>query len=102
MESFFCKSGKFPLHIGALNMDFKVNMKRISLVSILFALSGCTTLDIQPWSSEEILDGVVSSVISGRQTSYGNEATCNRYKSIGGSSYRQWIKDGKIACSYKS
>jgi hypothetical protein len=81
--------------------DFLINMKCTSFMLISLVLSGCTALDIQSWSSGEIVDGVISSAISGRQTSYGNEATCNRYKAIGGSSYRQWIKDGEIACSYK-
>ena len=83
-------------------MDFLNNMKRILLVFIVLGHSGCSTLNIRPWSSEEVIDGVISSVISGRQTSYGNDARCNHYKMIGGSSYREWTKDGKIACSYKS
>ena len=83
-------------------MDFLINMKRISLLFFVLVLSSCSTLDIKPWSSEEVIDGVISSVISGRQTSYGNEARCNHYKMISGSSYREWTKDGKIACSYKS
>lgn len=67
----------------------------------MLALSGCSTLDLKPWSTEEFVDGVISTAISGKQTSYGNEATCNHYKMIGGSSYREWVKDGEIACSYK-
>jgi hypothetical protein len=85
-----------------MNLLINTKLKHISFVLILFLLSGCTALDIQPWSSEEIIDGVIFSVISGKQTSYANEATCNRYKTLGGSSYRQWMKDGKIACSYKN
>jgi len=83
-------------------MDFMFKRKFSLLLPIMISITGCTALDIKPWSSEEVIDGVISSVISGRQTSYGNEATCNHYKMIGGSSYREWIKDGKIACSYKS
>jgi len=77
------------------------NMKHISLAYFALVLSGCSTLDLKPWSAENVIDGVISSLISGRQTSYGNEASCNHYKMIGGSSYREWTKDGKIACSYK-
>ena len=82
-------------------MDFLAHVKPALLALFVASLSGCSTLDIQPWSSEEIIDGVISSALTGRKTAYGNQATCNHYKMVGGSSYREWKQDGEIACSYK-
>ena len=65
----------------------------------IFLLSGCTALDIKPWSADDIIDGIITTTITGDNTSYGNEATCNHYKMKCGSGYREWIKDGEIACS---
>lgn len=71
----------------------------ILLAFSIILLSGCTALDLKPWSSEDIIDGITTSAITGDSTSYGNEATCNHYKMKSGSGYREWVKDGEIACS---
>jgi len=67
-------------------------------LSITF-LSGCAALDIKPWSAGDIVDGVMTTTVTGNSTSYGNEATCNHYKMKCASRYREWVKDGEIACS---
>lgn len=69
---------------------------------ILTLLTSCSALDLRPWSSEDIIDGVISSAITGNKTSYGNEATCNHFKMICGSGYREWVSAGKIACSCRN
>jgi hypothetical protein len=82
-------------------MKLIISFKRVLVLSLVISTSGCATLDLQPWSTGDIVDGVITSIVSGKPTSYGNKATCNQYKMIGGSTYREWKKDGKIACSYE-
>ena len=71
----------------------------ILLVFSITFLSGCAALDIKPWSGGDIVDGIITTTVTGNTTSYGNEATCNYYKMKCDSGYREWIKDGEIACS---
>ena len=83
-------------------MDLLKKFSTTSVVLLFSAMNvGCASLDIQPWTAEEIVDDIIISSITGVQTSYGNQARCNHYKMIGGSSYREWYKNGKIACSYQ-
>lgn len=82
-------------------MEFFIKTKYISIFFLVLAFSGCTALNLKPWSTEDIIDGVITSAITGKQTSFGNNAQCNYFKMVGGASYREWIKDGEIACSYK-
>jgi hypothetical protein len=77
-------------------------IKHCFLLSIITLLSSCTALDIKPWSSADIIDGIITTAITGEQTSYSNEATCNHYKMKCGSGYREWVKDGEISCSCSS
>ena len=77
-------------------------IKHCFTLSILVFLSSCSTLDIKPWSSADIIDGIITTAITGDQTSYGNGAACNHYKMKCGSGYREWVKDGEIACSCSS
>jgi len=80
-------------------MELRNKIKYFFLLSLLVFLSGCAALDLKPWSSEDIIHGIITTAISGDQTSYGNESTCNNYKMTCGGGYREWISDGKIACS---
>ncbi|MCZ8531595.1 hypothetical protein [Alteromonas sp. PRIM-21] len=41
-------------------------------ILLLGSLSGCTALDIKPWTVEEVLGDVISSTISGNKVSRGN------------------------------
>jgi hypothetical protein len=80
-------------------MELPNKIKYSSLLFLLVFLSGCTTLDFKPWSSEDIIDGIITTAITGEQTLYGNESRCNHYKMVCGTGYQEWISDGKIACS---
>lgn len=80
-------------------MDLVHKIKVSFFFLFIMSITSCSMLDIQPWSSEEIVDGIITTAITGDNTSYGNEATCNHYKMKCGSGYREWVKDGKIACS---
>jgi hypothetical protein len=68
----------------------------------MLSLTSCAALDIKPWSAEGIVDGIITTAITGKNTSYGNKARCNHYKMVGGSTYREWTKDGEIACSMEA
>ena len=81
-------------------MNLSTSIKRVSLLFCVLSLSSCAALDIKPWSAEGVVDGFITSLITGKTTSYGNKATCNHFKMVGGSTYREWTKDGEIACSY--
>ncbi|KTF07607.1 secreted protein, partial [marine sediment metagenome] len=41
-------------------------------ILLLGSLSGCTALDIKPWTAEEVLGDVISSTISGNKVFRGN------------------------------
>ena len=81
-------------------MNLSTSVKRASILCCVLALSSCATLDIQPWSAEKTVDAFITTLITGKTTSYGNKATCNHYKMVHGATYREWTKDGEIACSY--
>lgn len=71
-------------------------MVRMSILILL--ISGCSTT---PPTIESFLDTAITSLITGKKISYGNEATCNQFKSSCGSDYKQWTRNNKIACSCK-
>ena len=81
-------------------MNLSTSVKRASLLCCVLSLSSCATLDIQQWSAEKTVDAFITTLITGKTTSYGNKATCNHFKMVGASTYREWTKDGEIACSY--
>jgi hypothetical protein len=62
-------------------------------------MSGCATTASKSWSTDDIVNGGITTTVTGNSTSYGNQATCNHYKMKCGSRYREWLKDGEIACS---
>jgi|TARA_R110002124_G_C8613060_1_gene485521 hypothetical protein len=81
-------------------MNLLTNMKRIFILLCLLALSGCAVLDLKPITAEDVIYGFIIKEATGKTSSYGRQATCDEYKRIGGDSYREWEKDGKIACAY--
>jgi len=90
-------SSKLVINFNEIIMSL---INKSKLFFLLFLVSGCSALDIKPWSAEDILDGIFTSVITGNETSYGNEAQCNHLKATCGSGYRVWVQnDGKLACS---
>ena len=62
-------------------------------------LSGCAATTSKPWSTDDIINGNVTTTVSGNSTSYGNQAICNQYKMKCGSRYKEWIQGGEIACT---
>jgi hypothetical protein len=85
---------------GVSRMNLLTNKKRIFLLLCLLAPSGCAVLDLKPVSAEEMVHVFIIKEATGKTASYGNQAKCDHYKRIGGDSYREWEKDGKIACAH--
>jgi hypothetical protein len=80
-------------------MELPNKIKYLFLLSLLVFLSGCAALDLKPWSSEDIIDGIITTAITEDRTSYGNKSSCNHYNMTCGAGYREWTLDGKTACS---
>ncbi len=75
----------------------------LSAILLLGLLSGCTALDIKPWTTEEVLGDVISSTITGNKVSSGNRSKCNQIKmQCPASDYSERYVNGKIRCSCRS
>jgi hypothetical protein len=44
-----------------------INTHRFLLLFFVLTLSGCSTLDIKPWSAEEMIDEIITSTITVEQ-----------------------------------
>ncbi len=79
-----------------------INSNKTYLILLGFymtLLSGCAATATKPWSTDDIVNGSITTAVTGNSTSYGNQAMCSQYKKKCGSRYREWIQDGEIACS---
>lgn len=72
-------------------------------ILLLGLLSGCTALDVEPWTTEEVLGDVISSTIIGNKVSSGNRSKCNQIKmQCPASDYSERYVNGEIRCSCRS
>ena len=72
-------------------------------ILLLGSLSGCTALDIKPWTAEEVLGDVISSTISGNKVFRGNRSKCNQIKmQCPTPDYSERYVNDEISCSCRS
>lgn len=72
-------------------------------ILLLGLLSGCTALDVEPWTAEEVLGDVISSTITGNKVSSGNRSKCNQIKmQCPAAKYSERYVNGEISCSCRS
>ena len=75
----------------------------LSAILLLGLLSGCTALDVEPLTTEEVLGDGISSTITGNKVSSGNRSKCNQIKmQCPASDYSERYVNGKIRCSCRS
>ena len=75
----------------------------LSAILLLGLLSGCTALDIKPWTVDDVLSDVISSTITGNKVSSGNRSKCNQIKmQCPASDYSERYVNGEIRCSCRS
>ncbi len=81
-------------------------MKKFSImlfaVLLSIALSGCTALDIKPWTLDDLVSNVISSSITGNKVARGNRSQCNQIKmQCPALNYTEQTIDGELRCSCK-
>jgi len=79
-------------------------MKKFSRVLFVLLLSmnisGCATLDIKPWTLDDVVDNIILSSITGNRVSRGNRSQCNQIKmQCSASNYTEQTINGELRCS---